>query len=88
MKEITATARLRIPEDVVRYIQEFFCVCEICFHSEFKDNVIMCSECKRFWCYECRPIPLIIKNVYDPTTGKRIYICKWCIRETRISLMR
>lgn len=71
----TATTFSDIPEDVVRYIQEYLCVCELCFHTEDKRNVTMCFECKRYWCHDCKPIPRILKNIYNHTTGRKNHVC-------------
>lgn len=83
-----STLAFVIPVEVVRYIQEYLCVCELCFHSEVKNKVNMCVECKRYWCHDCKPIPRLLRHVYDHCTRQKIHICMWCLRETRISLGR
>lgn len=75
-----------IPEDVITYIRRYLCVCKLCSRTECTNNLNTCSECRRFWCHTCKPIPRILKHVYDPLKGKNRYICAWCIREIRSSL--
>ncbi len=77
-----------LPVELIRYIREYLCVCSLCYHAECRIDVNTCLECERYWCHDCKPIPRILKNIYDRSSGTKKYICAWCIRETKSLLRR
>ena len=70
-------------KDVMNYMFDFLCRCEICFKRYSEIETTQCEECQRYWCNECQPTQFNLVHVYVPEKEKRVYICRWCIREKR-----
>ncbi len=69
-------SNMYIPDDIIKYINEFLVECESCKLRNIITETNACSICKRCWCHKC-----CLKENYVGYAYFEIYVmtCKQCL---------